>query len=92
MGDARVPTFLVPVGDEPDLGALDAVARACLGLRRLGGRVRVVAPERVLELLVLAGIDEAVELVAGEERTASVQLLTGDPRVTRRRDGPPAGR
>ena len=78
MGDARIPTFVVPVGDEPDLGALDAVARACLGLRRLGGRVRVVAPPRVLELLVLAGIDEAVELVAGDACTAAVQLLADD--------------
>ena len=75
MGD---PTFVVPVGDEPDLGAVDDVARACLGLRRLGGRVRVVAPPRVLELLVLAGIDEAVELVAGDARTAAVQLLAED--------------
>jgi hypothetical protein len=79
MSDARPPTFVVPVGDVPDVGTVDAVARTCLGLRRLGGRVRVVAPPCLLELLELAGIDEAVELVAGYERTAAVQLLADDP-------------
>jgi len=92
MGDARVPTLVVPVGDAPDLDALDAVARTCLGLRRLGGRVRVVAPTHVLELLVLAGLDEAVELVAGDERTVVVQLVADVDPVTRPRGDRPAGR
>ena len=70
---------MVPVGDDPDVGTVDAVARVCLGLRRLGGRVRVVAPPSVLELLVLAGIHEAVELVDGCEPSVVVQLVAGDP-------------
>ena len=75
MGHPGDRTIVVPVAPGPDADDIDLLARTCLGLRRLGGHVRVVAPTHVLELLELAGLDEAVELVEGTGAVASVQLV-----------------
>ncbi|HEY1117839.1 MAG TPA: hypothetical protein VGE43_09050 [Acidimicrobiales bacterium] len=48
----------VPAGTCADLRQLQVVAGLCLAARRAGGRPRVVgAPDRVRELLELAGFD-----------------------------------
>ena len=48
----------VPPGTCVDLRQLQLVARICLAARRAGGTPKVVgAPERVRELLHLAGLD-----------------------------------
>lgn len=50
----------VPPGTCADLRQLQVVAGLCLAARRAGGRPKVVgAPERVRELLELAGFDAA---------------------------------
>ena len=68
-------SLVVSVGAPPTLDDVDALARTCLGLRRLGGRVRVVAAPPVLELLALAGLGDDVELVPSELRcVAAVEL------------------
>ncbi|MFP5321283.1 MAG: hypothetical protein ACLGIC_05475 [Acidimicrobiia bacterium] len=67
---------VVALRSPPGLADVDELARVCLGLRRLGGRVRVVGPPELLELLVLAGFDEHVELVAVDLAcVAAVELI-----------------
>jgi len=66
MADAPTRTTVVSVGHPPTLTDVDELARVCLGLRRLGGTVRVIASPPVLELLALAGLGEGVELVPSE--------------------------
>lgn len=61
FGDGRPVVIEVPAGTCADLGQLEVVARLCLLARRAGGTPTVVgAPDRVRELLHLAGLDDSV--------------------------------
>jgi hypothetical protein len=67
FGDGPPGVISVPRGTCADLGQLELVARLCLAARRAGGTPKVVgAPDRVWELLELAGFDAS-------------DLLDGDP-------------
>ena len=51
---------------DPDLGAIDALARACLAARRIGCELRLSdASAELRDLLELAGLAEAVPCVEG---------------------------
>jgi len=66
----------VALRSPPGLGDVDELARICLGLRRLGGRVRIVGPPALLELCVLTGLDDIAELVPVDLAcVAAVELL-----------------
>lgn len=66
FGDGPPVLITVPRGTCADLGQLEIVARLCLAARRAGGSPKVVgAPDRVWELLDLAGFD-ASGLLGGE--------------------------
>lgn len=59
---------------EPDLGSIDALARAQLTAQRLGCRVRLDgATKRLRELLALAGLREVVPCGAGSDLEARGQ-------------------
>jgi hypothetical protein len=76
MADAPTRTLVVSVASPPGLDDVDELARTCLGLRRLGGRLRVVASRPLLDLLVLAGLDAQAELVECELTcVAAVEVL-----------------
>jgi hypothetical protein len=67
FGDGPPVVISGPRGTCADLGQLELVARLCLAARRAGGTPKVVgAPDRVWELLELAGFDAS-------------DLLDGDP-------------
>ena len=58
FGDGPPVVITVPRGTCAGLGQLEIVARLCLAARRAGGCPKVVgAPDRVRELLDLAGFD-----------------------------------
>jgi ABC-type transporter Mla MlaB component len=56
-----VVSFDVSAFTAPDIGLVDALARLQLSARRQGAEVRLRdAPSELLELLVLAGLDDIV--------------------------------
>ena len=59
---------------DPDLVTIDALARLQLTARRLGGSIRLCnARQELLELLELAGLQEAIPLVAESAFVRSVR-------------------
>ena len=77
------------VGDltDPDLATIDGLARLQLTARRLGGSIRLCNARReLIELLELAGLQEAVPLIAESAFVRSVRDWQRPPAKERRHD------
>ena len=75
---AAAPTTIVHCDVEdltdPDLATIDGLARIQLTARRLGGSIRLCNARReLIELLQLAGLQEAVPLIAESAFVRSVR-------------------